>query len=71
MRLKMFMKKRERLVRSIYVGICLMGTIVSIYFGYQFFHDRMVLFGVFTVYIFLMTGVAIWFGLYILAMLFL
>ena len=69
MSLLALIKKKHKLIRLVYIGICLIGMIVAIYFGYQFFHNRLVLFVVFIGYILIMTGVAIWFGLHILAML--
>jgi len=68
MKLKTLLAKCLKQIQFIFSIGCLIGAGIVLSVGYELFQAKMFLFWVFTLYILLMTGVAIFFGRRLIAM---
>lgn len=68
MNLKSFLDKWQKQIQWMLTIACLIGAGVVLCVGYALFHDRMRTFWIFTFYIVILTGVAIFFGRRLIAM---
>jgi hypothetical protein len=59
---KTFFAKWQKQIFLLFAIGCLTGAAIFIYVGYSLFHERAALFGVFTLYVVILTGIVIYFG---------
>jgi len=68
MGLKLFMAKYLKQIQLFFTIACLVGGTIVLSVGYSLFQAKIFLFFIFTFYIVILTGVAIFFGRRIIAM---
>jgi hypothetical protein len=60
----------EKWGRPVFLVMALVGGVGALYVGYQLFHERIRLFWIFSGYIVILTGIAIFFGFRLIEMIF-
>jgi hypothetical protein len=65
---KNFFAKWQKQIFLFFAIGCLTGAALFIYVGYSLFHEKTVLFGVFMLYVFILTGIVLYFGRRLIAM---
>ena len=64
------MTRVQKLIRPLFTVACIGGAALAIYVGHEIFHDRIRIFWIFTGYVVILTGIAIFFGFRLIEMLF-
>ncbi len=60
--------QRQKILLTLFTLASLIGTAVALYIGYELFKTRLFIFGVFAIYIVLLTGIILFFGFRLIGM---